>query len=42
MTWFRGMERRGIPIRWLPYDLPRQEFTDRVVELFRNPADEDA
>ena len=42
MTWFRGMERRGIHIRWLPYDLPRQEFTDRVVELFRNPADEDA
>lgn len=42
MTWFRGMERRGIHIRWLPYDLPRQEFTDRVVELFRNSADEDA
>lgn len=42
MTWFRGMERRGIHIRWLPYDLPRREFTDRVVELFRNSADEDA
>lgn len=42
MTWFRGMERRGIPIRWLPYDLPLQEFTDRVAELFRNPADENA
>lgn len=22
MTWFRGMERRGIPIHWLPYDTP--------------------
>lgn len=42
MTWFRGMERRGIPIHWLPYDLPREEFTDRVVELFNHPADEDA
>lgn len=22
MTWFRGMERRGTPILWLPYDQP--------------------
>ena len=28
MTWFRGMERRGIPIRWLPYDMPDDEFTE--------------
>ncbi|MDE6629458.1 MAG: tRNA (adenosine(37)-N6)-dimethylallyltransferase MiaA, partial [Muribaculaceae bacterium] len=33
MTWFRGMERRGFRICWLPYDMPRQEFTERVVEL---------
>lgn len=26
MTWFRGMERRGIPIRWLPYDCTPQEL----------------
>jgi len=31
MTWFRGMERRGTPIRWLPYDLPAEEFTRRVL-----------
>ncbi|MDE6562452.1 MAG: tRNA (adenosine(37)-N6)-dimethylallyltransferase MiaA [Muribaculaceae bacterium] len=30
MTWFRGMERRGIPIRWLPYDMPDDEFIDVV------------
>lgn len=30
MTWFRGMERRGIPIRWLPYDMPDEEFISTV------------
>ncbi len=35
MTWFRGMERRGFTIRWLPYDLAPAEFTDRVVELWK-------
>lgn len=30
MTWFRGMERRGIPIRWLPYNMPDEEFLDIV------------
>jgi len=33
MTWFRGMERRGTPIHWLPYDMPRQEFVERVLAL---------
>ncbi len=33
MTWFRGMERRGHVINWLPYDLPREEFVARVIEL---------
>lgn len=33
MTWFRGMERRGHKINWLPYDIPNDEFTDRVKEL---------
>ncbi len=27
MTWFRGMERRGTPIRWLPSPLPRLSET---------------
>ena len=33
MTWFRGMERRGFKIHWLPYDMGRQEFVDAVLEL---------
>lgn len=36
MTWFRGMERRGIPIHWLPFDLTQDEFTGAVRELFTN------
>ncbi len=35
MTWFRGMERRGLTLSWLPYDMPEDEFTDRVVELHK-------
>lgn len=35
MTWFRGMERRGIPIHWLPYDLPTAEFTETAINLLR-------
>ena len=33
MTWFRGMERRGFLINWLPWDLDRQEFVDRAREI---------
>lgn len=33
MTWFRGMENRGFPINWLPYDLPTAEFNARALEL---------
>ena len=33
MTWFRGMERRGSTIHWLPYDLDDAEFLTRVREL---------
>lgn len=33
MTWFRGMERRGHRIHWLPYDLPRREFVEAVGSL---------
>ncbi len=36
MTWFRGMERRGIPIHWLPYDLSREEFVDNVKVILSN------
>jgi hypothetical protein len=33
MTWFRGMERRGFKINWLPYDLDADTFAGRVEEL---------
>lgn len=33
MTWFRGMERRGFDIHWLPFDMPDDEFVDTVKSL---------
>ena len=33
MTWFRGMERRGIKIHWLPYDLSNDKFIECVLNL---------
>ena len=33
MTWFRGMEKRGMRINWLPYDLSEDDFLDAVREL---------
>lgn len=33
MTWFRGMERRGHRINWLPYDMDRSEFIATVISL---------
>jgi len=36
MTWFRGMERRGIKINWLDGKLPLNEKIDRVMELLNN------
>lgn len=35
MTWFRGMERRGLTLHWLPFDMPEDEFVDRVVSLHK-------
>lgn len=35
MTWFRGMERRGFTIHWLPWNLPEAEFTDRVEQIVK-------
>lgn len=31
MTWFRGMERRGLHIRWLDWRLSPQEFTAAIL-----------
>ena len=33
MTWFRGMERRGLHIEWLPYQDSMEEKVDRVINL---------
>lgn len=33
MTWFRGMERRGLHVEWLPWDMPAAEFVDAVKNL---------
>lgn len=33
MTWFRGMERRGFKINWLPWDMPKDDFVESVVKL---------
>ncbi len=38
MTWFRGMERRGFNIHWLPWDMERNEAVDIIKHLI---ADED-
>lgn len=33
MTWFRGMERRGFTINWLPYDLADADFVAEAQKL---------
>lgn len=33
MTWFRGMERRGFRIHWLPYDMDDDEFIASVMRI---------
>lgn len=35
MTWFRGMERRGFKLHWIPYNMPQQEFNDAVLQLLQ-------
>ncbi len=35
MTWFRGMERRGLKINWIPYDMPDKEFIEAVKNLLQ-------
>ena len=34
MTWFRGMEKRGHRINWLPYDMDSEEFVAAVRDLY--------
>ena len=33
MTWFRGMERRGFHINWLPYNISDEDFVNEVLEI---------
>jgi tRNA dimethylallyltransferase len=33
MTWFRGMERRGIHIHWIDGDIPTAEKVQKIIEL---------
>lgn len=35
MTWFRGMERRGYKVNWIPWDVSRDEFVGRVGKLLQ-------
>ncbi len=35
MTWFRGMERRGIKINWLDGNMPMEEKVESVMKLLR-------
>lgn len=36
MTWFRGMERRGLTINWLPYDMPHNEATEQIRYMLKS------
>ena len=36
MTWFRGMERRGFHINWIPFDLSDEEFVAQVLTIKEN------
>ena len=33
MTWWRGMEKRGHKIHWIPYNIPSSDFIKEVKEL---------
>lgn len=33
MTWFRGMERRGYHIHWLPWDMPDVDFVESIEKI---------
>lgn len=35
MTWFRGMERKGIPIHWLDASLPMNEKVEAILQLYQ-------
>ena len=34
MTWFRGMERKGIKIHWIDGELPREKKVEMILKKF--------
>jgi tRNA dimethylallyltransferase len=36
MTWFRGMERKGIKIHWLDGELPMENKIEKILDLLNN------
>ncbi|WP_199897202.1 tRNA (adenosine(37)-N6)-dimethylallyltransferase MiaA [Prevotella dentasini] len=36
MTWFRGMERRGLHIHWIDAALPMEKKVETIIKLYRN------
>ena len=36
MTWFRGMEKRGFKINWIPFDLEENQFINQAMDLINN------
>ena len=39
MTWFRGMDRRGTHINWLPFDMNNEDFVASVAKLAAGTVD---
>jgi tRNA dimethylallyltransferase len=39
MTWFRGMERRGIHIEWIPFEWTMEDKVNHIVELMEKDHD---
>lgn len=35
MTWFRGMERRGLSITWIDGELPLEDKLDKIMETIQ-------
>ena len=35
MTWFKGMERRGIKIHWINAQLPMEEKVSQIIQLYK-------
>ena len=36
MTWFRGMERRGIQIHWIDATRPMEEKVEEIIKMYNS------